>query len=109
MIEKNSTDADNIKNYLYTMDCYLRGLGYDSASERPATKSAFWTNILLASFIYIVLFPFSAHTSCFFLVVPFILVFISYCLGKIYYKGQYDAVIKTFLVITKMKQAYKRN
>ena len=99
--EASTNSYKQIKNNLYLMDNYIRAKKYNSASEHFAAKSAFWSNVLLGLGVILIVMHYKPSYSE---LAPIIIVsmIFSYIFARIYYKSQYDAVIKSFLTIVKI-------
>lgn len=111
IIDENQKITGNIKNKLHLMDNYLRAAQFKSTTEHFAAKSAFWSNILLVSIAILATVCYFGLPACFnwikfvlFLLIPF-----SYCVSRVYYKSQYDVVIKSFLTVVQIDKQEKRS
>lgn len=105
------TEGKKIRQNLHILDNYLRSRQLNHSTELFAAKSAFWSNICLISFLMLLImifyrlcwmcFPYSNLFQILFIIL-FIFLPFSYYLSKKYYTSQYDAIIKTFLMVVKL-------
>lgn len=96
-------DARNIKQNLHVMDNYLRAKQLNSTTELFAAKSAFWSNVCLASIIIFLILAFRTPPGFFlqpfFITISLLLAGFSYKISRRYYISQYDVVVKSFTAV----------
>lgn len=90
-------NKQKIQRNFYLMDSYLRAKAYNETTERFAAKSAFWSNIALASFLLFIIMLFKQ--MCLFSIIPLIFSFVSLFFSVVYWRDLYDVIMKTFIAI----------
>lgn len=95
---ENPNKESSLQRNFHLMDNYLRAKSYNGTSENFAAKTAFWSNISIASMGLTIILFFNKTIDervIYLLLISIFSLFLSWQ----YWQNQYDVVMKTFIAV----------